>query len=147
MAAAALFSTVAACANGEETRGAPSDTPSPAVPKAPPALSTPDVEMGFTEILSEGPTRGSDEFSPVRLDKGVTWISLNCVADSGSPMVDVVVDTVATFSTDCKSGEVSYYAHELNLSKPRKGQVSIKAPDTVRWTMNVQVPESGETRP
>ncbi|UUU33682.1 hypothetical protein JIX56_29665 [Streptomyces sp. CA-210063] len=139
MAAVALVSAVAACTGGEETRGAHSGTSSPTASKAPPALSAPELEMGFTEALSAGPTRGSDVFSPVPLQKGVTLIALDCVADSGSPMVDVVVDTVATFSTACKSGEVSYYAHELNLSTKRKGHVSIEAPDTVRWTMSVQV--------
>ncbi|WP_327729554.1 hypothetical protein OG250_27580 [Streptomyces sp. NBC_00487] len=139
LAAAAFVSAVAACTGGGETRGSQTGTPSPTVSKAPPALSAPELEMGFTEVLSQGATRGSDVFSPVPLPKGVTLIALDCVADSGSPMVDVVVETVATFSTDCKSGEVSYYAHELNLSTKREGQVSIEAPDTVRWTMSVQV--------
>ncbi|MFE7445738.1 hypothetical protein ACFU7X_35420 [Streptomyces chartreusis] len=111
--------------------------------KASPALSVPELEIGYTEIMSQGPTRGSDVLNSVRLHKGVTWIALDCVADSGAPMVDVVVDTVATFSTDCKSGEISYYAHELNLAAQREAHLSIEAPDTVRWTVSVQVPKPG----
>ncbi|MFF4052799.1 hypothetical protein ACFYZ5_39745 [Streptomyces chartreusis] len=111
--------------------------------KAAPALSVPELEIGYTEILSQGPTRGSDVLNSVRLHKGVTWIALDCVAESGAPMVDVVVDTVATFSTDCRSGEISYYAHELNLAAKREAHLSIEAPDTVRWTVSVQVPKPG----
>ncbi|WP_210586905.1 hypothetical protein [Streptomyces sp. GESEQ-35] len=145
LAAAALVSAVAACAGGEETGRAHTDTPSTTVSEAPPALPAPDLETGFTEVLAEGPTRGRYVSSPVPLQKGVTWIALNCLADSGSPMVDVVVDTVATFTTECKSGEVSYYAHELNLSTNGNGKVSIETPDAVRWTMSVQVSKPDDT--
>ncbi|MEU2264361.1 hypothetical protein ABZ557_29740 [Streptomyces sp. NPDC019645] len=68
-------------------------------------------------------------------------MNVNCVADSGTGSLTLVVDTVGEFTVSCPSTTPRMSANQLDLAEGGKGRFHIKAGNNVRWSASIQVPE------
>ncbi|MFG3410296.1 hypothetical protein [Streptomyces sp. NPDC048142] len=78
----------------------------------------------------------------MRFGKGISWVSVNCLADTKKAKLTLVIDTVGSFTTSCPSDEVRFSVNQMDLLDPFEGQVRIEAPDSVKWMASIQVPAS-----
>ncbi|MEU8522673.1 hypothetical protein [Streptomyces sp. NPDC048577] len=102
-------------------------------------LTPPDIQPGYHQIASGGPRRGDWDLGPVQLTKGISWVNVNCVADSGTGRITLVVDTVGEFTVDCPSTEARFSVNQLDLAEGRKGRFRVESADSVQWIASIQV--------
>lgn len=115
--------------------GSPSDATSDVV------LTPPELPPGHRQIAHGGPRRGAADLGVVRLGRGVTWVNVNCVADSGAGSLTLVIDTVGEFTVSCPSTTPRMSANQLDLAEGGKGRFHIETAGNVRWSASIQVPE------
>ncbi|GLF99442.1 hypothetical protein [Streptomyces yaizuensis] len=132
-----VMATVAGYTDSDRPAPGSSSTPSPSAV----ALTSPELRPGHRTIASGGPRRGDWDLGSVQLGKGVSWVNVNCVADTGTGRIELSVDTVGEFTIDCPSTEARISVNQLDLSEGRKGRFHIEAADSVRWMANIQVPD------
>ncbi|WP_161492114.1 hypothetical protein [Streptomyces thermolilacinus] len=53
----------------------------------------------------------------------------------------LTVDTVGEFVVECPSTEVRVNVNQLDLADSRRGRFHIEAPESVRWTADIQAPD------
>ncbi|CAL9452135.1 hypothetical protein SUDANB70_02469 [Streptomyces sp. enrichment culture] len=137
-------STLAACTErgGSDEPGPPSPLPSASTVAPPPqeALTAPEVEPGFEEILSEGPHRGVRPFGTIGLPKGESWIKVNCISRSKSVNLELSLEKIGGFSVGCSGVSVEKTAHQLNLEAARRLHFTVNTEDSVRWYVSIQAP-------
>ncbi|MCH0542357.1 hypothetical protein I3F58_22950 [Streptomyces sp. MUM 203J] len=104
-------------------------------------LPPPDVQPGYRVLVSKGPVRGPASLGDVRLNKGITWVNVNCVADSGTRTITLDIETVGTFTLECTDRGIGNNVNQLDLAEGRSGRFRVTTTQDVRWAADIQVPE------
>jgi len=115
--------------------GSSEPTRSP-VPNAPPAIvRVPDPEPGLITLTTVAPRHAGTSIATLPVRAGNLVVTILC---SGGQLT-VHVDPVATSTVTCAEDRITPVRNVHGLGSAKDVNISVDAPDTVEWSMRVEM--------